>query len=74
MADELPGKLWRVVEQFETTDVTPRGRFRNVIEVVIETVSGASKTLRIPEEMYSAEVVRQQADAWARALEETAAL
>lgn len=47
---------WRVVSQRQTSDITPDGRFVDVMEVSVETTSGTMITVRIPTDQYSAEV------------------
>lgn len=68
MPDEAP-RRWRVVEQRWTTEVTPAGRFQDVVEITIETVSGVTFPLRVPEAAYSPENVAALAEAQTIAVE-----
>lgn len=50
---------WRVVSQRQSSDITADGRFQEVMEVTVETVTGTSLLVRIPLSQYSAEVAKQ---------------
>ncbi|KKK54853.1 hypothetical protein LCGC14_3080490 [marine sediment metagenome] len=54
---------WQVVSQRQTSDITPDGRFIEVMEVVVQLVSGTTITERIPIEQYTPEVVQQRIEA-----------
>lgn len=49
---------WQVVSQRQSSDITPDGRFQDVMEVTVQTVSGTTFTERIPITQYDEEVVR----------------
>ncbi|KKN00276.1 hypothetical protein LCGC14_1139370 [marine sediment metagenome] len=49
---------WRVVSQRQTSDITPDGRFVDIMEVSVETVTGTTITVRIPTDQYSADAAR----------------
>lgn len=61
MADETT-RTWQVVDQRVTTEVTPSGQFRDVWEVMIETVDGVTFPIRVPTTEYSAERVAAEAE------------
>ncbi len=54
---------WQVVSQRQTSDITPDGRFIEVMEVVVQLVSGTTITERIPIDQYTPEVVGQRVEA-----------
>ena len=49
---------WRVVSQRQSSDISPGGQFQEVMEVVVETVTGTSLTVRVPLSQYNAETVQ----------------
>lgn len=54
---------WQVVTQRQTSDITPDGRFVEVMEVVVQLDSGTTITERIPIDQYSAENAEQRIEA-----------
>lgn len=54
---------WQVVTQRQTSDITPDGRFIEVMEVVVQLVSGTTITERIPIDQYSAAVAQARIEA-----------
>ncbi len=54
---------WQVVSQRQTSDITPDGRFIEVMEVVVQLDSGTTITERIPTDQYTPEVVQQRIEA-----------
>ena len=54
---------WQVVSQRQTSDITPDGRFIEVMEVVVQLDSGTTITERIPIEQYTPEVVQGRIEA-----------
>lgn len=50
---------WSVTAQRQTTDLSPDGRFVDVIEVTFLTDGGTAGTVRVPERQYSPERVRE---------------
>jgi hypothetical protein len=54
---------WKVVQQRQTTDLTPDGRFLDIMEIMVETVEGVTFTLKVPVSAYSPETVAQLASA-----------
>lgn len=50
---------WRIVAQRQTTDLTPDGRFQEVMEITFTTDQDVSGTVRIPVTQYTAENVRE---------------
>jgi hypothetical protein len=54
---------WRVVHQRQTTDITPDGRFADVVEVSAVTTAGTGFTVRVPLDRYTVEVVRDALEA-----------
>lgn len=54
---------WQVVSQRQTSDITADGRFIEVMEVVVQLVSGSTITERIPIDQYTPEVVQERIDA-----------
>ncbi len=54
---------WQVVSQRQTSDITPDGRFIEVMEVVVQLVSGTTITERIPLDQYTPEVAQQRIEA-----------
>lgn len=57
---------WKVIAQRQTSQITPDGRFINVVEVTFQLTSGATATVTIPQANYTAEYVSQQIDALAQ--------
>lgn len=54
---------WQVVTQRQTSDITPDGRFIEVMEVVVQLDSGTTITERIPIDQYTPDVVRERIEA-----------
>jgi hypothetical protein len=54
---------WHVVQQRQTTDLTPDGRFVDIMEITVETVELVTFTLKVPISSYSPETVAQLASA-----------
>jgi hypothetical protein len=52
--------IFRVIGQREIPDITPTGAFHRFIEVTFETADGHIGTVRIPEEKYKVDYVREQ--------------
>lgn len=50
---------WQVVSQRQTSDITPDGRFIEVMEVVVQTVTGSTLTVRIPVDQYGPDTAQQ---------------
>lgn len=50
---------WRVVAQRQTSDITPDGRFQEVMEVTVEVLGGTTITVRIPIDQYDAALANQ---------------
>lgn len=48
---------YRVVSQRQTIELTPDGRFVDVMEVTAETPHGATFTVRVPLSAYTADTV-----------------
>lgn len=53
---------YRVVSQRQTTDITPGGRFADVMEVACEASDGTPFQVRIPVASYTAAAVDEAAD------------
>lgn len=49
---------WQVVSQRQTSDITPDGRFQEVMEVTAQTTGGTTFTVRVPIQSYQPDVVR----------------
>ncbi len=54
---------WQIVAQRQTTDLTPDGRFVDIMEITAETTEGVTFTLKVPLSAYTPESVAQQASA-----------
>jgi hypothetical protein len=54
---------WHVVSQRQTSDITADGRFVQVMEVTVETASGTTFSIRVPEAAYDEDSVRQLIEA-----------
>lgn len=50
---------WKVLSQRETSDITTDGRFQQVMEVTVETITGTVVTISVPISQYNAETVGQ---------------
>lgn len=50
---------WQVVAQRQTTDLAPDGRFVDVVEVTFTTQSGTAGTVRVAEQDYTPDRVRE---------------
>jgi cbb3-type cytochrome oxidase cytochrome c subunit len=66
--------MYRIVGQRQTTQLNATGRPFDVMEVTFQTASGAVRSLRIPVERYTPEVVRAEVEAVVVDLETIAAL
>ena len=54
---------WSVVSQRQSSDITPDGRFIEVMEVVVETITGTTITERIPLAQYEPDLVAARIEA-----------
>jgi hypothetical protein len=60
---------WRVVSQRHTEDLTTSGAFIGVWEVTFETIPGGTVgVIKVPDRIYSADVVRAEIEAKAAQL------
>jgi len=50
---------WSIVAQRQTTDLTPDGRFVDIMEVTFETQEGVTGTVKLPLSSYSPDNVAQ---------------
>lgn len=50
---------WRIVAQRQTTDLTPDGRFDEVMEITFMTAEQVTGTVRIPVGQYTPDYVRE---------------
>lgn len=56
-------KDWTILAQRQTTDLTPDGRFLDVMEVTAETPEKVAFKVQVPVSSYSPETVAQVLDA-----------
>ena len=49
---------WRIISQRQTSQLTPDGRFQDVMEVSVEIATGTVIQLAVPLSLYSAESVK----------------
>jgi len=59
---------WKVVAQRQTSDLTPDGRFQDVMEVTFTTDSGTTGVVRVPIVAYSPARVKELIDAQAQTI------
>lgn len=53
---------WQVISQRQTSQITPDGRFINVVDVTFQIKSGATATIQVPQANYNADYVSQEID------------
>lgn len=66
--------IYTVISQRETSEVTPDGRFRRVMEVTFETASGVTASVQIPIDRYAPETVDAAIQEYAGRIEGVAGL
>ena len=62
---------YKVLDQRETTELAPGGRFREVVVVTFETWHGNVGTVRVPASIYSPQAVHDAITPYAQALDDT---
>lgn len=53
---------WTIDSQRQTSELSPSGRFQEVMEITFTTRTGTHGQVRIPLNLYNAEYVRQVVD------------
>ena len=59
---------WKIVAQRQTTDLTPDGRFLDIMEVTFETDEGVTGKVNVPVSAYNPDNVAQLVSARAAAI------
>lgn len=59
---------WSIVAQQQTTDLTPDGRFQEVMRITFQTTEGVTGTLTVPISEYNPQHVQELISARAAAI------